>query len=171
MLRSACQRPAFEGTILMPSHAATRLSSFVPVAVLLAIAAGCGSATAPSPTQQTETFTGTLQPLGTDFKTFTIVYTQASSDLSVTVDSLKTVAASTPVTGITIGIGFGAVSGSSCSLQIQTPTAALATELFAPNGASAGTYCVQIFDCPTGTTGCSSMLTEPVTYSMTVKHF
>ena len=122
----------------MPSHAATRLASFVPVAVLLAVAAGCGSATAPSPTQQTETFTGTLQPLGTDFKTFTIVYTQASSDLSVTVDSLKTVAASTPVTGITIGIGFGAVSGSSCSLQIQTPTAALATELFAPNGASAG---------------------------------
>ena len=122
----------------MPSHAATRLSSFVPLAVLLAVAAGCGSATAPSPTQLTETFTGTLQPLGTDFKTFTIVYTQASSDLSVTVDSLKTVAASTPVTGITIGIGFGAVSGSSCSLQIQTPTAALATELFAPNGASAG---------------------------------
>ena len=64
----------------------------MPVAVLLAVAAGCGSATAPTPTQLTDTFTGTLQPLGTDFKTFTIAYSQASSDLSVTVDSLKTVA-------------------------------------------------------------------------------
>jgi hypothetical protein len=155
----------------MPSHAATRHASFALVALVLTLAAGCGSATAPSPPLQTETFTGTLQPLGTDFKTFTITYTQSTTDLSVTVDSLKTVAASTPVTGITIGIGFGSVSGSTCSLQIQTPTAALATELFAPNGASAGTYCVQIFDCPTGTTGCSSMLTEPVTYSMTVKHY
>jgi hypothetical protein len=155
----------------MPSHAVTRHASLALVAVVLALGAGCGSATAPSPTLQTETFTGTLQPLGTDFKTFTIAYAQSTSDLSVTIDSLKTVAASTPVTGITIGIGFGGVSGSTCSLQIQTPTAALATELFAPNGASAGSYCVQIFDCPTGTTECSSTLTEAVTYSMTVKHY
>ena len=155
----------------MPSHAVTRLASVTLVAVVLAFGTGCGSATAPSPTLQTETFTGTLQPLGSDFKTFTVSYTQSTSDLSVSIDSLKTVAASTPITGITMGIGFGAVSGSTCSLQVQTPTAALAQELFAPNGASAGSYCVQIYDCPTGTTGCSSMLTEPVTYTMTVRHY
>jgi hypothetical protein len=152
----------------MVPHAVTRL---VFVVVFLILAAGCGSATAPSPVLKTETFSGTLQPLGADFKTFTILYTQSTTDLSVSIDSLKTVADSTPVTGVTIGIGFGAVSGSTCSLQIQTPTAALAQELFAPNGASSGTYCVQIFDCPTGTTGCSSTLTEAVTYSMTVKHY
>jgi hypothetical protein len=155
----------------MPSHAVTRLASFALVALVVTLCTGCGSATAPSPTQQTETFTGTLQPLGSDFKTFAVSYTQGTTDLSVTVDSLKTLAAGSPVTGITIGIGFGNVSGSTCALQIQTPVANLAMELFAPNGASAGSYCVQIFDCPTGTTGCSSMLTEAVTYSLTVKHY
>jgi hypothetical protein len=155
----------------MPPHAVPQPASLALVAACFVLAVGCGSVTAPSPTLQTETFTGTLQPLGTDFKTFSVAYTQSSTDLSVKIDSLQTVAASTPVTGITMGIGFGAVSGGSCSLQVQTPTAALATELFAPNGASAGTYCVQIFDCPAGTTGCTSMLSEPVTYSMTVKHY
>ena len=144
----------------------------LPILACAAIAlAGCGSATAPDPVIQTETFTGTLQPLGSDFKTFSIAYTQGTTDLSVIVNSLKLVSDGSPVTGITIGIGFGNVSGTSCAMQIQTPTAALAQELFAPNGASAGGYCVQIFDCPTGTTGCSSTLTEPVTYSMTVKHY
>ena len=77
----------------------------------------------------------------------------------------------TPVTGITIGIGVGAVSGANCALQIQSSAATLGQELFAPNGASAGSYCVQIFDCPTGATGCTSTLTEAVTYTMTVKHY
>jgi hypothetical protein len=150
------------------SHAVTRLAS---LAIVLAIASGCGSATAPSPTLQTETFTGTLQPLGLDFKTFTITYSQSTSDLSVSIDTLKKVSDGSAVTGITMGIGFGNVSGTTCALQVQTPVAALSQELFAPNGASAGAYCVQIYDCPTGTTGCSSTLTEAVTYSITVKHY
>jgi hypothetical protein len=116
-------------------------------------------------------FTGTLQPLGVDFKTFTISYAQGSTDLSITVNSLTTVAASTPLTGVTIGVGVGTVSGATCALQVQNPAAVIGQELFAPNGANAGTYCVQIFDCPTGTSGCSSTLTEPVTYSMAVKHY
>jgi len=132
---------------------------------------GCGSATAPDPVIQSETFSGTLQPLGTDFKPFTISYTQGTTDLSVIIDSLKKVSDGSSVTGITIGIGFGTLSGSTCALQVQQPVAALAQELFAPNGASAGSYCVQIYDCPTGTAGCTSTLTEPVTYSMTVKHY
>ena len=49
--------------------------------------------------------------------------------------------------------------------------AAIAGTLFAPNGAASGAYCVQIFDCPTGATGCTSQLTEAVNYSMTVKHY
>jgi hypothetical protein len=149
-----------------------RVSSLALCALLAAATIGCGndSPTAPDPIEQTETFTGTLQPLGVDFKTFTVGYTQAATSLSVTVSSLAAVDDSAPVTGITIGVGFGVVSGSSCALQVQTPVAALGQELFAPNGASAGGYCVQIFDCPTGTSGCSSTLTKPVTYSMTVKH-
>ena len=67
-----------------------------------------------------------------------MVYAQSVTDLSVTVTTLTTVANATGVTGITIGVGFGAVSGSTCSLQIQTPIATLGQELFAPNGAGPG---------------------------------
>ncbi len=156
----------------MSLHAAVRPVLSALAALLLVVSTGCGkSATAPSPTLQTETFTGTLQPLGSDFKTVTVSFTQSITDLSVSVDSLKKVSDASAVTGITIGVGFGTVSGSTCSLQVQTPTANLGQELSAPNGAGAGTYCVEIFDCPTGSTGCSSTLTEPVTYSMTVRHY
>jgi len=137
----------------------------LPVALCAAalLLAGCGgSPTAPAPVAKTETFTGTLQPLGTDFKTFSVT-TQGTTDLSVTVTSLTTVAASTPVTGVPIGVGFGSVSGTTCVLQIQSAAAVVGQELFAPSGAAAGAYCVQIFDPAT--------LTEAVTYALTVKHY
>jgi len=146
----------------MVTRTATRT---LPVALCAAalLLAGCGSSspTAPAPVAKTEAFTGTLQPLGTDFKTFTIT-AQGVTDLSVTVNTLVTVATPTAVTGITIGVGFGSLSGSTCVLQIQNTAAAIGQELFAPSGASAGTYCVQIFD--------ASTLTEAVTYSLTLKH-
>jgi hypothetical protein len=128
------------------------------------LTAGCGgSATAPTPVAKTEAFTGTLQPLGSDFKTFTIT-AQGVTDLSVTINTLVTVAPpGTAVTGITIGVGFGSISGSTCVLQVQNSAAAIGQELFAPSGASPGTYCVQIFDVST--------LTEAVTYSLTLKHY
>jgi len=156
----------------MHRRADARRFSIALGAVLLALVASCNkNPAAPTPVLQTETFTGTLQPLGTDVKTFTVAYTQGATDLSVIINSLTTEAGSTAVTGITLGIGFGAPSGSTCSLQVQTPVATLGQELFAPNGAQPGSYCVQIFDCPTGTSGCSSTLSEAVTYSMTVKHY
>jgi hypothetical protein len=156
----------------MPTRTARRVLPIALCATILFMGEGCGgSPTAPTPVAKTENLTGTLQPLGIDFKTFTITYAQGTSDLSVTVNSLSTVAGATPVTGITIGVGVGTVSGATCSLQLQTPVATLGQELFAPNGASAGTYCVQVFDCPTGSTGCTSMLTEAVTYTVTVKHY
>ena len=156
----------------MQRPAARRRARIAQCAILVSLMAGCGGTpTAPAPVPQSETFTGTLQPLGVDFKTFTINYTQGTSDLSITVNSLTTIADPKPVTGITIGVGVGGVSGSTCSLLVQTPVAALGQELFAPNGATGGAYCVQIFDCPTGTSSCTSTLTEPVTYSLTVKHY
>ena len=156
----------------MIRRAVARLSPIALGAIFLTSVASCNSnPAAPTPVLQTETFTGTLQPQGSDFKTFAVVYAQSTTDLSVTVGSLTTVEGSAPVTGVTIGIGFGSPSGTACSLQVQTPVAVLGQELFAPNGASPGNYCVQIFDCPTGSTGCTSLLTEAVTYSMTVRHY
>jgi hypothetical protein len=157
----------------MSSGVAKRFSSVTLAVTLGLLGAGCGSnnSTAPSPILSTETFTGTLQKQGTDFKTFTVAFTASPTELSVIVNTLTTVANSTPVTGITIGVGFGSVSAGACSVQIGNPTATLGQELFVPNGASAGTYCVLLSDCPTGATGCTSTLPEAVTYSMTVKHY
>ena len=155
----------------METRTARRVLPIALCATALLIGAGCGgSPAAPAPVAKVETFTGTLQPVGADFKTFSIV-AQGTSDLSVIVNSLTTVAAGTPVTGITIGVGFGTVSGGICALQIQNSVATIGQELFTPGGASNGGYCVQIFDCPPGAPGCTPTLTEPVTYSMTVKHF
>jgi len=161
----------------MFARAPWRLHFFALGAILIPLLASCttpgGSGSGPSPVPKTETFTGTLQPAGLDSKTFTVTFTAAATELSATVNSLTTVAGSTPVTGITIGVGFGVPTGVACAVQIQTPSATLGQELAVPGGVNSGTYCVQISDCPpsASTTGCSSKLTEPVTYSMTVKHF
>jgi hypothetical protein len=148
---------------LMNSRVARRIATTtVPLALVFGVLSCNKSATLPSPVLVTEVFNGTLQPLGTDFKTFTINYTQSSTDLSVTVNSLSTVANMTPLT-VTIGIGFGVVSGNACQVQISNSTATVGQELFAPSGASAGTYCVEIFDVNT--------LSEATNYQMTVKHY
>ena len=47
-------------------RAVSRFAGPIFVCAVRALA-GCGSVTAPDPVLQTETFTGTLQPLGTDF--------------------------------------------------------------------------------------------------------
>jgi hypothetical protein len=80
---------------------------------LIAGAAGCGSSspTAPvaDPTVVSDTFTGTINPLGTDSHTFTVGYAGGTSNASVTVVALATVANQTPQT-ITIGVGFGSLN-------------------------------------------------------------
>ena len=148
-------------------HARTRLASLGLASLLLVSAAGCGSSTAPDPVLVTENFTGTLEPGGSDFKTFSIVNSQQTTDLSVIVTSLVTVSSGTALPG-PIGVGFGNVSGSTCVVQVQTTTA-LNTEQFTPNGASVGTYCVQIFDCQAGAS--CTVLPEAATYKMTVNHY
>jgi hypothetical protein len=131
-------------------------------ALALEAAACNGSAALPTPVLVTKVFNGTLQPQGSDFNTFQITYSQSSTDLSVIVNSLTTVA-SQAVLSVTIGIGFGVVNGASCTVQISNTAAALGQELFVPNGASAGTYCVEIFDVNT--------LTEATGYQLTVHHY
>ena len=136
----------------------TAAPALLAVSVLLAtLGAGCKSPAPPSPVLATETFTGTLAPLATAFHPFTVKYAFSSTDLSVIVNSLS------PLAGITIGVGFGTISGTTCSLIITQPAAPIGQELFANGGAPAGNYCVQIFD--------SGTLTDTVNYSITVKHY
>jgi hypothetical protein len=156
----------------MPGRAVVRLSFAASCALLLlGVSAACGgSPTAPTPEIRATNFTGTLAPGGRDFKPFAITYA-GFTDLSVTINSLTTVAGGTPVTGITMGVGFGAVSGAACVMQIVAPEAPIGQELFVPNGATAGAYCVQIFDCLPDAEDCEPALAEQVTYSMTIRHF
>jgi hypothetical protein len=140
--------------------------------LLVGLAAACSSSNpaAPTPPIQSTNFTGTLPSGGSDFKTFAITYSLGPTDLSVTVNSLATVDGA-PVTGVPVGVGFGGVSGTTCVMQIFTPEATIGQEMFVPNGAGPGAYCVQIFDCIPGAEECEPRLAEPVTYSMTIRHF
>jgi hypothetical protein len=113
----------------------------------------------------TETFTGSVPLLGYSSKNFTVSYAQGVSSASVTVTALTTVAANTPVTH-TIGVAFGSLAFDGSCLQSATYTAAAATigqELIAADAFSAGPFCVKIYDAGT--------LTEPINYTVSVKHY
>ncbi|MEO7189873.1 MAG: hypothetical protein ABI051_02325 [Vicinamibacterales bacterium] len=134
--------------------------------LLAAAAAGCSkNPAAPTPVLTTETFTGSLQVLGSSSKNFTVNYSLSASDASVTVTSLTTSANSTPIT-TTIGIGFGvpAFDGTCTrSATYSSSVAAINQELPALGVFGQGTYCVQIFDAGT--------LTQAANYTFVVKHY
>lgn len=128
--------------------------------------AGCGkSPVGPTPELTTETYTGTVKTGGSDFKTFVVNYALTSSDASVTVTAITSVATSTAI-DTTIGVGFGniAFDGSCTRAAAYTATAAkVSQELIASGAFGAGTYCVQVYDAGT--------LTEAINYAITVKHY
>jgi len=149
------------------------LSKAALVAITLGLAAsglGCKNSNTPSPVQVTEKFTGTLNPRSNDFRTFTVNYTYNATEADITVNSLATVANQTPVTGITIGIAIGLLSATNTCVEQTFNRAATIGQSY-PQSVTAGQYCAQISDCPPNTIGCTSNLTEPVTYTMTVVHY
>jgi len=146
-----------------------RASSVLSVLLMLGLTAGCAdNPTAPSAELVTETFTGTLTPLGLSSHTFNVNYAQAYSDASVTVTRLVTVADGSE-RQISVGVGFGTISVGACTraAALTNPTAAYNTEL-PTNGSPflAGTFCIAIFDNTAAPT-----VTEPLTYTLTIKHY
>ena len=146
-----------------------RVARCALAAVLFCGLIACSSSpTVPTPTVSTETFTGVINPLGTSSHQFTVNYSLAFSDASVTISGVTTVANATPQT-ITIGIAFGNVNLGACtrSTNYVNPVAPLNTAL-PTTGAPfiAGVYCVQIFDNPDLPT-----VTEPLNYTITLKHY
>jgi len=145
----------------------SRVAAIISLAGGLGLAIGCsGSPAAPAPMQVSVNFNGTINPLGSSFNTFTVNYTGGTSDASVEVTSLTTVATGAPVS-ITIGLGYGLVSLGVCNLSIVNPTAPLNTAL--PTSGepfSAGTYCIEIFDNTAAPT-----VTQPLNYALTVTHY
>lgn len=152
---------------MLPGRA--RAGALLGTLMLPVLLAGCSdSPTAPTATLETETFTGTLSPLGLSPHAFAVKFGYAYSDASVTVTRLTTVADGSE-RQISVGVGFGTVNVGSCTrvAALTNPTAPFNVEL-PTNGAPfiAGTYCIAIFDNVDAPT-----VTEPLNYTIVVKHY
>ena len=111
---------------------------------------------AATPTATTETFTGTVNVLGNDVHPFTVT----TSNLNLAV----TLTAAGPPSTITMGLGVGTYSGSTCSLLASGATTTQAGTTAQLSGTiTAGAYCVAVFD-----VGNQS---APVTYTAVVTHY
>jgi hypothetical protein len=171
MLPDGVPAPTSEKDILM-KRCMARGGLVLGLMLAVSTANGCGGTTAaaasPSAVLSTDSFTGTISPLGAASHTFTVNYSGAYTNASLTVTSLTTVA-SAAAQAITVGVGFGTSNLGVCtrSSTYTNPAAPLNTEL--PTTGSpfiAGVYCVQVFDNPD-----SSTVTEPLNYAITVKHY
>jgi hypothetical protein len=133
-------------------------------ALAVAIFAGAGCAddeleglppTAPTNPEITEPpFTGTLTVNGGVTKPFDV---SAVGTVTAIIDSLEPAAAS-----LTVGLALGTWNGTSCQVVLANDTAGVGSGIagFA-NGA--GNLCARIYDI--------GQLTEPVTFTVTIKHF
>lgn len=146
----------------------TRATALFALLAQVVVASACSdNPAAPTPTLKTETFSGTLSPLGLVSHTFDIEYS-GYSDASVMVTRLAAASDSTD-RAITIGVGFGTVNVGVCTraAAYTNPTADLNVELTTSGGAFLnGSYCVAIFDNTDAPTAA-----EPLLYTMVVKHY
>lgn len=112
-----------------------RLLAAIAVAASLA---ACGGVNSPS-TQSTEDFSGTLDPQGQSFKTFTVSKT---GEMQLTLQSLTP----RPVLGF-VSLGIGSPAGTVCQplLGYLVSQAAVGTPYSFPTIVK-GTYCVVIAD-------------------------
>jgi len=143
--------------------------------VFLTLASGCSknTPTTPDPVLQTETFTGTVNVLGSFKQNFIVAYDQGTSTASITVTGITTVANATPLT-TTIGAAFGSLAfDGSCTraANYTAPAAAINQELVAAGIFTAGPFCVSIFDPATATPPATPALTEPVNVTFVIKHY
>ena len=138
---------------------------------LLASAAGCNNnnnSTIPSPILASDDFSGTLAVGGESVQLFNVNYGYGSTDAGVTVKTLTSVATGAAI-NVPIGVAFGTYTSfnGSCTRAASAtkPNAAVGTESATSGGLfpGQGQYCVVIFD--------PSTLTEPVNYTMTVRHY
>jgi hypothetical protein len=131
--------------------------------VLLLSFVGCGGGNSssslvagPSATPTTDTFSGTVAVGGYDFKPFTVGVSNGQVNVDLT-------AAGPPPT-IFMGVGVGTPSGSDCTLLSGASVVAQAGSTAQLSGtASAGSYCVMVFD--------AGNQTADVSYTVTVSHY
>lgn len=129
------------------------------LAVLFSTACGnsqSSSLTGPSTDPTTETFTGTVPVSGSDVHTFNIALSNGQVNIILTQAG--------PPSTIFMGLGVGAPSGSTCTLFSGGSVVTQAgTTAQLSGSASAGSYCVQVYDV--------GNQTADVTYTVTVTHY
>ena len=138
-----------------------RFTTAMALAVAAAFVAACGGSsnpttvTAPTGTVTTETFTGTVQPGGSDSHNFNV---SIGGTVSVTL-----VSAGPPAT-ITMGLGVGNPSSAgTCSfLQNGTTTTTAGSVAQLSGSLAAGAYCVSVVDVGNAAVA--------ITYTVTVAH-
>ena len=109
----------------------------------LAALAACGggdsptTAATPTPESKTETFTGTLTQSGSVYHPFTIA---AQGSISVTLTTLS------PQSTITMGLGIGTVSGTTCTLLTGAYSESAKAGSTLSGTIATGSYCVLLYD-------------------------
>jgi hypothetical protein len=127
------------------------------LATLVVAAAGCDffhdSGSSTSPTAIVEKFSGALKQQGSVVFSFT---TTQAGIVSVML------AAISPDTSATVGMGIGTVSTTTCSLTTTASAVAAGSTAQLSVSATAGTYCVQVYD--------ANNVPQTETVSVTVAH-
>jgi hypothetical protein len=136
-----------------------RLRRALPLVALAAMAVGgCETTTSPPPPPAvdpvTKTFSGTLAVNGAAVHTFTPT---EIGEINVT---LKVLA---PVSTVTIGMGLGVWTGTSCDVLIADDEAIL-NELLIGTATGVAEYCARLNDA-------AGQLTAPTDYTIEVRHF
>ena len=135
-----------------------RLRRALPLVALATMAlGGCETTTSPPPPPApdpiTKTFSGTLAINGAVVHTFT---PNQIGEINVT---LKVLA---PVSTVTIGMGLGVWTGTSCNVLIADDQAIL-NELLIGTATGVAEFCARLNDV--------GQLTAPTDYTIEVKHF
>lgn len=141
-----------------------RPARLLVLACIVASAAACDNSGDPATTPTapalliTESFSGTVDPTGSDFRMFTVGSPGGEVDVTLT-------AAGPPAT-IFMGLGVGtpAADSSSCTLDTRFSVAvpASTTPQIGPLNAGPGTYCFKVFDV--------GNQTATINYTVTVAH-
>jgi len=125
--------------------------------VVTGLAAGCNdSTTTPTtPTNPvTETLTGTLTQNGVNVQPFNAA---AAGTVTATITTLA------PLSTITVGFSMGTYSGTTCQVVLDNP-AGVQGSILTANAATAGAFCVRLYDVGKITAGTT------VDFTVTVVH-
>jgi hypothetical protein len=133
---------------------ATRAAALACAAALFGACGSSTTPTTPTPTQVTDTLTGTVTQNGANTQTFTA---NAGGTVTATLTDLQ------PVDTVKIGFSIGTTIGTICQATLANDAATKGFS-FTATAATAGTYCVRVYDVGNVTAD------TPVNYTVTVVH-